>query len=655
MFIQVNLLRGYRQPLWYKVENVDVQVGSFVYVPLKNKTVSALVVKAQIQRPAVNFEIKAIYAQALFPDDTNYMYFLQNVATYYCIQPITLVRRIAQFLSSSQAQESSAKQMENANFEQKTTHVQYTDEQKAIIEQVTPYVHTPMFKPMILHGVTGSGKTEVYCAMMKEAYQQQRSTLFLVPEVTLAIQFQQRLAKRLPTIPVYGFHSASSNKEKKEVWQKLCVQEPIILVGVHLPVLLPMSTLGLIIVDEEHEAGFQEKKHPKINSKEAALIRARDYKIPIVLGSATPSVATLYNTKHKNWECFTLSKRYAGSFPVITTVSLRAQEKRKTFWVTKKLCEALEDRLRKQEQAILFLNRRGFSFFLQCKSCGFILTCTQCSVSLTLHEGGKLLCHYCGLHMIEPTACRQCKAQESWLKKGIGTQQLVHIIKTLFPQARVERADLDATVNRKKWQETVRKMQQGEIDILIGTQTITKGYDFPNVTLVGVVWADLNVHMPVYNAAEKALQQLIQVSGRAGRHKQESVVIVQTMSDHAIFSYISEEQYYTTFYEREIAARQEVGYPPYVRLVEIEMSNTNEEVLVCEARHVVQELQNYVQQHNVSVTILGPAAPPVQQIKKVFFRKIYLKSKNIREIYMVLRQLEKNAYKSAKTLCFNPL
>ncbi|MDZ4152700.1 MAG: primosomal protein N', partial [Methylicorpusculum sp.] len=396
-----------------------------------------------------------------------------------------------------------------------------------------------------------------------------------------------------PTVILYSFHSATSVKLKKQVWQALLKKEACVIIGVHVPVLLPHPNLGLIIVDEEHEAGYQEKKHPKVNSKEAAILRASLHKIPIVLGSATPSIASLYNVKHRGWHFFQLKKRFAGAFPKIKTVSLTEKKgARRSFWISKELELAIGEQLRKQEQTIIFLNRRGFSFFVQCKACSFVVSCANCSVSLTLHGNNQLTCHYCGYAIPMPTKCPGCKASEDQLlKKGIGTQQIVSILEKLFPTARIGRADLDVTSKKNIWQQTVTAFELGTLDILVGTQTITKGFHFPNVSLVGIIWADLNLHFPVYNSAETTLQQIIQVAGRAGRQKPDSTIIVQSMIEHPIFRFMHEIDY-LNFYTHELHNREELSYPPYGRLIEIELKHVHEQMVEQDANNLAEKLMN---------------------------------------------------------------
>ncbi len=497
--------------------------------------------------------------------------------------------------------------------------------------------------------MTGSGKTEVYKQLLLHTINNNQSALFLLPEVSLALQFEQLLRAQLPNnIHIFGFHSATRPKEKKVLWQSLLSSKPVIIVGVHIPILLPISNLGLIIVDEEHEIGYQEKKHPKINTKEAALIRAQIAQIPILLGSATPSIATIHTARTKNWQIFSLTQRFAGRFPEIKIELLSKKEKRASFWITKALQHAIADRLAKKEQVIIFLNRRGYSFFVQCANCSFIFSCASCSVSLTLHNNNLLTCHYCSFSQSMATACTSCSSS-NLIKKGIGTQQIVTILESLFPTARIARADMDVSSKKNIWAQTMHDFAQGTIDILVGTQTITKGFHFPRVTLVGIIWADLNLNFPVYNAAETSLQQLIQVAGRAGRASNQSLVIVQSMMHHHIFNYLNENNY-LSYYEYELANRQAVGYPPIVRLVEIELKHTEAAMLDQEASQLVKLLQ----QGKADITILGPAMPPVAKIKNMHARKIYIKSTSMAAIIALYKSIDKSRFKSQIFFTPNP-
>ncbi len=658
MLINVRLLNGYKEIFTYTVptelasENL---VGTLIKVPFQKRIETALVCEQfeHLKNP-VSFALRTAHSLEPFPQDTYYQQFIKQLSIYYALDPFYFFKRVRIFLKEKEEIEQS---VTSPILEHRPLDVTLSEDQKIIVAALTPIIESPRYYPSLLHGVTGSGKTEIYKQLIMHALSCNKSVLLLLPEVSLAVQFTQLLKKQLPeSVLIYGFHSATSIKEKRTLWEQLLTAQPIVIIGVHLPVLLPIANLGVIIIDEEHDVGFQEKKYPRINTKEAALLRAQLAKIPIVLGSATPSLSSLYTAQTKNWHFFSLKHRFAGAFPTIQRVKLTEnKEQRAHFWITKELQTAIADRLAKKEQTILFLNRRGHSFFIQCTGCGFIPACLQCSVTLTFHNNGTLICHYCNFTQAEPTACSSCKlGPKNLLKKGVGTQQIVAILEKLFPAARIARADLDATVNKKNWQQTINDFQSGTLDILVGTQTITKGYHFPKVTLVGILWADVNLSFPVYNAAEVTLQQLIQVAGRAGRQSTESLVVVQCMLDHPVFNYLNEIDY-LQFYNFELEKRTIVRYPPVIRLAEIELRHTQAACVEKEADKVADFLITYTLEKNLSVTVLGPAQPPVHRIKNVSMRKIYLKCPDINQLLRLYAALNKNNYQSTLFFTPNPL
>ncbi len=382
-------------------------------------------------------------------------------------------------------------------------------------------------------------------------------------------------------------------------------------------------------------------------------MRAQVSSLPLLAGSATPSIASLYNVEQRGWHFFELKNRFSGAFPRVDVVKLTEQKSRKHFWISPQLEKAIKRQIDNNEQTIMFINRRGYSFFIQCTSCGNIPHCAQCSVSLTLHNDNSLRCHYCSFCTTAPSHCPSCKGS-SFLKKGIGTQQVVTILEKLFPNARIARADLDTTINKKKWRQTMQEFEEGKIDILVGTQTITKGYHFPRVTLVGILWADINLGLPFYNAAEITLQQLIQVAGRAGRQSAESRVIVQTMINHPIFSYLNETDY-RSFYNREIKNRQQVHYPPCIRLAEIELKHVSESQVATDAESLVKALKQVLADKKSTIAILGPSQPPVHMIKNVFSRKIYLKAENVGALIDLYKSIDQPLYESSIFFTPNPL
>ncbi len=654
MYAQVKLLNGFQESLWYEIphELKTIVPGSIVVVPLRARTLSAYVEKVSPHRPRVSWQLRSLIGLEPFPHDPHYAEFIRVVANYYQLSPLYFAKRLRSILK--QANSESALNYSTAP-QQVSPIVTLTQEQQDVVETINTQITQQCFAPLLLHGLTGSGKTEVYKKAILHALSHNKSVIVLLPEVSLAVQFTALFAATLSGVELYGFHSATSVKEKRALWNALMQNRSILIVGVHLPIMLPINNLGLIIVDEEHEAGYQEKKHPRINSKEAALMRAQTAAIPVVLGSATPSISSLYAVRTKKWRLLQLTKRYAGSLPQISVVPFTIDRKRPHFWMSKELCQAIADRLQKKEQTILFLNRRGHSFFVQCKQCGASERCPNCSVTLTLHDYNQLLCHYCNFEKQMPQACPGCRAADDpFIKRGIGTQQLLLIVQSLFPAARIARADVDSTVNKKKWKKTVDDFHAGEIDILIGTQTITKGYHFPRVTLVGVVWADLNLNFPHFNASETALQQLIQVAGRAGRASHESEVIVQTMAEHQIFSYLSETDY-MNFYDAEIEGRELVGYPPCIRFVEIELKSTDAIGVEREAHELASFLRSRVERNKETITVLGPARPLVHMIKNLSSRKIYLKCVSMNPLISLFQSIDQSHYTSSIYFTPNPL
>ena len=647
MFTQVRLFDGFSKPLLYKVpENWEIKpsIGSIVSVPLRKQIKLAFVSEIITEPVKTNFEIRELIKLEGFPQDKFYLNFVSSIANLYQIDSIKLIKRIGNFIKeSSQKSSFILPKIDTGN-------VELTDDQLQIYEYVKSTMGT--YSPVLIHGVTGSGKTEVYKKIIELNFVQNKSSILLLPEVTLSIKFEEIFKQNLGNkLKIFGFHSGTSTLEKRALWQSLMNNENILIIGVHLPVLLPISNLGLIVVDEEHEKGYQEKKHPKINSKEAAILRASLYNIPVVCGSATPSFSSLHNVRTRSWKFFQLKKRFSGKLPEVKIVELvKSKKTRQNFWISSELQNAIKDRLDKKEQIIIFINRRGYSFFVQCKNCAYIFMCKNCSISLTLHENNFLICHYCGLQQALCRECPSCKKDE-FIKKGIGTQQAVSILKGIFPEANIERADMDMTVKKESWKNTIKQFEDGQIDILVGTQTLTKGYHFPNVTLVGILWADLNLNFPAYNASEVCLQQLIQVAGRAGRSDKDSLVIIQIMNDTKLTDFLNEIDY-LKFYEHETKNRKLIGYPPFVRFAEIELKHSDEDILVRDTQNIYDAL---IAENNSKIDILGPINAPVFKIKNHFSKKIYLKSNNLNSVIKLFESVNKKNIKSAIYFTPNPV
>ncbi len=648
MFITVRLLNNFSKELTYAVPaDLEHQIhrGTLVQVPLQRRLESAIVIGIEPFDKIYAFKIRPIDSIFPFPADTTYRQFASSLAGFHQIDSLYLFKRVKNFL----AEEEEADEIDSDKvFEKK--HVQLTDEQLAAYESVMQDVDAGRYQVTVLHGVTSSGKTEVYKKLFRSILEANKCGILLLPEVGLAVQFEKLLKAQMLGVEIFGFHSATTVKQKRVLWQALLQNKPCIIVGVHLPIFLPIAHLGLIIVDEEHDAGYQEKSHPKIHSRNAALLKASLMRIPVVLGSATPSISSLWNIKNKSWKLVHLKNRFAGQFPKVQVVALSDKKERKNFWISAELYTAIQQQLIKHEQTIIFLNRRGYSFFVQCTACTHIFSCTNCSVSLTLHEDGRLVCHYCNFTLRTHEICPDCKGKD-FLNKGIGTQQVVTILQRLFPQAKIERADLDTTSKKKAWQQTVQDFYDKKIDILVGTQSITKGYHFPHVTLVGILWADVNLHFPIYNAAETTLQQLIQVAGRAGRQSENSKVIVQTMTPHAVFNYINEIDY-LKFYTSEIAKRHDVGYPPAKHIAEIEIRCTHQQTVEKDADRIADFL---ISMADGDVLVLGPVPAVVYRVQKTYCQKIFLKSINRTAMIQLFAAIDQDAFASSLFFTIDPV
>lgn len=655
-YVLVRLLNGFAKPLTYAVPasvgGDPLQVGAVIEVPLRNKQLPAMVLKVLSERPAVSYQIRALTRIQVLPGGGAYHEYLESLAALYDSSAFHFYRRLRSFLLNGELiDEQEADEGDHEPYHRQAT-VQLTDEQAAAVAAVMPAVLEPRFHPTLLHGVTGSGKTEVYLALVRATIMAGRSVIFLAPEVSLARRFEQLFARDLGDgVAVYGFYSGVTKTARQALWQHMLAGKPMVIVGVHLPILLPCANLGLILVDEEHETGFEEKQHPRVNSKYAALLRARQYKLPIVLGSATPSVATWYHARQQGWTICHLTKRFGGAIAQIEHVVLGPARTRRHFWFSEVLLAAITKTLAAGEQIIVYLNRRGYSGCAQCTECGHRFMCSDCAVSLTVHlsatQEAELHCHYCARTQTVPPRCPTCKVSGSELCfKGIGTQQVVVQLQKLFPHARIARADTDVSRRKKAWAETIEQFDAHEIDIMVGTQIITKGYHFPKVTLVGVLWGDSGLHFPVYNAQEVALQQLLQVAGRAGRVLAGSRVIVQSFADHEIFKFLSEERY-EEFCKQELMAREQSHYPPCGRLLVIELKSTNEVLLLQESGLMAARLRTALGECG---NVLGPASPLVAKVARTHIRQILLKGETFTPLYDAVRSIDRKNLKCELTI-----
>jgi len=514
-------------------------------------------------------------------------------------------------------------------------------EQQEVMRQVRIAMESPAkAKPILLHGVTGSGKTEIYLQTIKGALEAGLSALVLVPEISLTPQTVERFKARFSHMQsaVAVLHSHLSDGERYDEWYKIHNGEARIVIGARSAVFAPLDRLGIIIVDEEHESSYKQEENPRYNARDVAVLRANKEGCPIILGSATPSIESWQNTQLGKYQLLRMALRVDDrQMPVIRVIDMRKAARRAgggeaVFSVP--LVAAIEKRLAKKEQTILFLNRRGFSTTMLCQACGHICTCPNCSVSLTYHRDAQLLsCHICGHNERAPKVCPECR-DEGIRHAGTGTQRVEDVAKKLFHKARVARMDADAMTKKDSYAKTLGAFKKGEIDILIGTQMIAKGLHFPNVTLVGIVNADLGLHVPDFRAGERTFQLLTQVAGRAGRGEMEGEVVVQAFTPESPSIQFARHHDFEGFVEQELAFRENFGFPPYARMILITVRSEVRELAEFTTQTLVRKLKEVIP----SGVTVGEAMPaPLEKAKGYFRFQTVLRGPSIRPMSRVVQ------------------
>jgi len=471
---------------------------------------------------------------------------------------------------------------------------------KAALDSKAPSTINPQPSTFLLHGVTGSGKTEIYLQAIARALQQGRGAIVLVPEISLTPQTVERFKARFCSGPlqtlVAVLHSHLSAGERHDEWHKIRQGRARIVIGARSAIFAPVDPLGLIVVDEEHEYSYKQEEAPRYNARDVAVVRGQMEGAVVVLGSATPSLESFHNAQKGKYALLQLPQRADDrKMPLVRVIDMRqeARKEKGTPIFSQKLKEEITLRLERREQVMLFLNRRGYATSLQCPKCGFVAECPNCSVALTYHRSRQsLLCHICGYLAQAPTLCPNEKCRNPAIRyAGLGTEKVEDALTKLFPRARVRRMDSDALKRKEDYRRILGDFRTGKIDILVGTQMIAKGLHFPNVTLVGIIYADLSLHQPDFRAGERTFQLLTQVAGRAGRGEVEGEVVVQAFTPfHPAIQYARRHDF-AGFYEQEIEFREQLKYPPISRAALLTLKGRNEEKVRLSADHVRKEIE----------------------------------------------------------------
>lgn len=525
----------------------------------------------------------------------------------------------------------------NQTFE-KTTALSLNAEQQVAVETILQSVQEQQSQTYLLEGITGSGKTEVYLQVIAEVLNQGKTAIMLVPEISLTPQMVQRFKSRFGE-HVAVMHSGLSQGEKYDEWRKIERGEAEVVVGARSAIFAPIENIGVIIVDEEHEASYKQEETPRYHARDLAIWRSEYHHCPVVLGSATPSLESRARAQKNVYQRLRLTQRanQAATLPTIDVVDMRQEvENGNVSSFSMSLQEKLQERLEKNEQSVLLLNRRGYSSFVMCRDCGYVLPCPNCDISLTLHMDSKTMkCHYCGHEERIPYRCPNC-GQDKIRYYGTGTQKVEEELQTLLPDSRILRMDVDTTRRKGAHEKILRTFGEGQADILLGTQMIAKGLDFPNVTLVGVLNADTALNLPDFRSSERTFQLLTQVSGRAGRAEKPGEVIIQSFNPEHYAIQLAKAQDYEDFYTKEMYIRHRGDYPPYYFTVQITASHPEENEA---AKRMFQIATKLKQGLSPQAILLGPTPNAIMRVNNRYFYQVIIKYKQEPMLQPLLKEI----------------
>ena len=526
-----------------------------------------------------------------------------------------------------------------------------TLEQQEVVDKVLVGDYS---KPYLLFGVTGSGKTEVYMHIIEDVLKRGKTAIMLVPEISLTPQMVEQFTNRFGN-QVAALHSALSEGEKYDEWRRIARGEANIVIGARSAVFAPLKNIGIIIMDEEHSDSYkQSDKSPRYHARDVAIRRGKYHACPVLLGSATPSLESMARAEKGVYQLLTLKNRVNGKvLPDVFVVDMNRESKNSSSHLTRQLLEEVNKTIEKGEQVILFLNRRGFSTFVTCKNCGEVIKCPHCDITLTYHKSSHMLrCHYCGYATGLPNVCPSCK-NEALSDLGVGTEKIEEELHNLLPNARVLRMDIDTTSRKGAHKKMIKAFRNHEYDILLGTQIVAKGLDFPLVTLVGVINADTSLNIPDFRSSENTFSLLSQVAGRSGRSEKSGKVLIQTFNpDHYAIRYV-EHHDYLGFYKEEMKVRRSLGYPPYYYLCYVKISGKDMKLLGNEANKIKRSLERNLK----NTKILGPTPLPIFKINNIYRYGIILKYKKEDKLKDILEKIIKHYQSNTKIridIDFNP-
>ena len=513
--------------------------------------------------------------------------------------------------------------------ERQLKKLEFTEEQQNAYNEISNKMDKNKYEEYLIYGVTGSGKTEIYLQLIEKALNNNKTSIMLVPEISLTPQTVDRFIARFGEENIAVLHSKLSIGERFDQWNKIKSGQAKIVIGARSAIFAPVQNLGIIIIDEEHDSSYKSESTPRYNAKDVARYLCYESNILLVLGSATPDTGSLYRTMKKQSVLLRLNKRANNAkLPEIEVVDLREElSKKNKSMLSEKLQESIKENLENKKQTILFLNRRGFSTFVMCRDCGYTAKCKNCDITLTYHKStNKLKCHYCGYETKVITKCPEC-GSENIRYFGTGTQKLESEINTLFPEAKTIRMDVDTVTKKNSHEKILTDFKENKADILIGTQMVVKGHHFPNVTLVGVIAADGSLNMNDYRANEITFQILTQVAGRAGRGEDAGKVIIQTYNPDNFTIECVKQQNEEMFYNTEMRLRKQLKYPPFCDIIVIGVSSKDEQITMKVAQSLHKYLKDRVENENIGIMLYKALPAPIDKIKNKYRWRILIKCK----------------------------
>lgn len=598
------------KPLSYKNDaQLPLKIGDLIQVSLRNKPAYAVVIGYE---ESSHYKLKIVQCKTKYAYAQSFIDFLVKAA-HHSIEPIGLVFKSTLFVPDSE------KQCVPSTDYPDSEHIKLSHDQLACYDQIIANFKT--LKPTILHGVTGSGKSEVFLKCAAHVLKNKQSVLLLMPEIALTQQMVDRITSIFGERPDV-WHSTVSAAKKKRIWHNVQSGNTCFVIGARSALFLPFKNLGLIIVDEEHDTSYKQEESPIYHARDLAVLRANITKIPVILASATPSMESLYNVEKQKYTYIPLTTRYGGAtMPQLSLIDMRLPREKSPYgWISQTLIAHIKHNLAHQEQTMIFLNRRGYSPLVFCKECGFRYECPDCAVCLVQHKNKGLICHHCGYHKPMPHTCEDCGGADTLISSGPGVEKIKDHIDAIFPHARTYIFSSDHLTTPNKLAKAYEEIRAHHYDIIIGTQMLAKGHHFPNVTLVGILDGDFGMVSTDFRSAEKGLQLCLQAAGRAGRDKKPGKVLIQTHTPESPIFKELQHSSGNTWHQEELKLRKKLHLAPFTRLIAIILSSKDAEVLKDTANTLAKHAP-----HSTHVDVLGPVDAPISPLRGMYRQRFLLR------------------------------